>query len=46
VPNQLVTIPGGKHGGFTDDETVKIYAAITSFLIKNKVLDRMSNPQP
>ena len=34
VANQFVTIPGGKHGGFSDAETVKIYEAITSFLGK------------
>src|SRR5262249_54956536 len=28
VPNQLVTIPGGKHGGFTPEERTKIYATI------------------
>ena len=37
VPNQLVTVPGGKHGGFTDDESVRIYAAIRSFLSKNNI---------
>jgi acetyl esterase/lipase len=30
--NQLVTVPGGKHGGFTDEETRKIYVSIQSFL--------------
>ena len=35
VPNQLVTIPGGKHGGFTPDERTKIYLAIREFLSKN-----------
>lgn len=37
VPNQLLTIPGGKHGGFTRDETVKIFAAIQEFLAKHGV---------
>ena len=32
VPNELITVPGGKHGGFTDEEYVRIYAAIRSFL--------------
>src|SRR4249920_3847941 len=32
VPNQLLTIPGGKHGGFTRPETLKIYATIREFL--------------
>jgi acetyl esterase/lipase len=35
VPNQLVTIPGGKHGGFTRDERTRIYLAIREFLAKN-----------
>ena len=32
VPNQLLTIPGGKHGGFTRDETLKIFGTIQQFL--------------
>ena len=32
VPNQLLTIPGGKHGGFSGPETLKIYATIREFL--------------
>jgi acetyl esterase/lipase len=35
VPNQLVTIPGGKHGGFTPEERTRIYLAIREFLTKN-----------
>jgi acetyl esterase/lipase len=35
VTNQLVTIPGGKHGNFTPDERTKIYATIRAFLAKN-----------
>jgi acetyl esterase/lipase len=38
VPNELVTVPGGKHGGFTVEENVKNYTAIRSFLIKYKLL--------
>jgi len=34
IPNQLVTIPGGKHGGFSHDETVRAYSAIREFLSK------------
>jgi len=37
VPNQLVTIPGGKHGGFSADERTKIYIAIREFLAKNGI---------
>jgi acetyl esterase/lipase len=32
VPHDLVTIPHGKHGGFTDEENLKAYAAIRTFL--------------
>ena len=35
VPNQLLTIPGGKHGGFTPEERTKIYVTIRQFLVKN-----------
>lgn len=35
VPNQLVTIPGGKHGGFSAEERTRIYLAIREFLAKN-----------
>lgn len=34
VTNQLLTIPGGKHGGFSEGETLNIYVAITSFIAK------------
>jgi len=37
VPNQLLTIPGGKHGGFTRDETLKIFATIQQFLQKHNL---------
>lgn len=32
VMNELLTIPGGKHGGFTDAETLRIYGTIDAFL--------------
>jgi acetyl esterase/lipase len=32
IPNELVTIPGGKHGGFSDAESMEIYGRIISFL--------------
>jgi acetyl esterase/lipase len=35
VPNQLVTVPGGRHGNFTPEERTKIYSAIRDFLAKN-----------
>jgi acetyl esterase/lipase len=34
VPNQLLTIPGGGHGGFTPAERTRIYATIREFLGK------------
>jgi len=37
VPNQLVTIPGGKHGGFSHDQTVRAYSAIREFLSKHNL---------
>jgi len=35
VPNQLVTVPGGKHGGFTSEERVRVFTEIQAFLRKN-----------
>jgi acetyl esterase/lipase len=35
VPNQLITIPGGGHGGFKHDEMVRSYTAIWEFLGKH-----------
>lgn len=35
VPNQLLTIPGGKHGGFTAEENLRIYTTIRDFLKKH-----------
>lgn len=34
VPNQLFTVPGGKHGGFSREETWKAFDAIHKFLAK------------
>jgi len=34
VPNQLVTIKGGGHGQFSDEDNAKAYAAIFEFLAK------------
>jgi len=38
VTNQLVTVPGGKHGNFTPEERTKVYAAIREFLGKNGLM--------
>jgi acetyl esterase/lipase len=35
VPNELVTIPAGKHGNFTPEERVRIYTAVHAFLEKH-----------
>jgi acetyl esterase/lipase len=34
VPNQLLTIPNGRHGNFTPEERTKIFATIREFLKK------------
>ena len=36
--NELLTIPGGKHGGFTRDETARIDGAIRAFLTKHGLM--------
>ena len=35
VDGELITIPGGKHGGFTRAENQRAYEAIKAFLAKN-----------
>jgi acetyl esterase/lipase len=35
VTNQLLTIPGGRHGNFTPEERTKIFSTIREFLSKN-----------
>ena len=37
VPNKLLTIPGGKHGGFTPEEMKNIYASIREFLAEQGI---------
>jgi acetyl esterase/lipase len=39
VPNQLFTIKGGGHGGFSQAEFVKSYETIWSFLKQNKIIN-------
>ena len=34
VVNELLTVPNGKHGGFSDAETLRIYATIRTFLAR------------
>jgi acetyl esterase/lipase len=38
VPNQLVTVPGGKHGGFTRDQMISAFTTIREFLAQQKIL--------
>jgi acetyl esterase/lipase len=38
--HELVTVPGGRHGGFTDAEQMKNYAAIRAFLTRHHILTR------
>ncbi len=38
VMNELLTIPGGKHGGFKRDEVGKINSTIRAFLAKHKLM--------
>ena len=45
VRNQLVTIPAGKHGGFTDAEMMKAYDAIRAFLDKGNLRKQSTNQQ-
>jgi len=40
VPNQLVTVPNGGHGGFSAEERVRVYTAIREFLTKNGVMPK------
>ena len=35
VPNQLVTIPGGRHGSFSNEDEVGAYNKIWDFLRSN-----------
>ena len=43
IHNELVTIPGGKHGGFSDAEMSKAYAAIRGFLDKQNIVRPTTN---
>jgi acetyl esterase/lipase len=37
VPNQLVTVPGGKHGNFPRPENERAYRAIREFVVKHNL---------
>jgi acetyl esterase/lipase len=40
VTNQLLTIPGGRHGNFTPEERTKIFTTIRDFLARNGLADK------
>lgn len=42
VPNELVTIHGGGHGGFTDEQTQQAFSRIWSFLTAQKLFSQVS----
>lgn len=37
VANELVTVPGGKHGGFSREQRTMVYTAIKAFLAKHNL---------
>ena len=43
VAHELVTVEGGKHGGFTNDEYTGIYRKIRAFLSEHDLGPTMSN---
>ena len=40
VPQKLVTIPGGKHGGFSREENERAYKEVEAFLKANGLTAR------
>jgi acetyl esterase/lipase len=40
TPNQLLTIPGGRHGGFTAEQRSEIYVTIRAFLAKHGLIGK------
>jgi hypothetical protein len=40
VPQKLVTIPGGKHGGFSREENERAYKEVDAFLKANGLTAR------
>jgi dipeptidyl aminopeptidase/acylaminoacyl peptidase len=43
IRNTFVTVPGGKHGGFTDAEMAKAYVEIRGFLDKGNIARQTTN---
>jgi acetyl esterase/lipase len=46
VVNQLVTVPGGRHGGFTREQMEKNFALVRTFLEKVKIKRRSGEDRP
>jgi acetyl esterase/lipase len=46
VANKLVTIPGGKHGGFTPEQRTMIFTTIREFLAKNGLGEKSTLAAP
>jgi len=44
VPNQLVTIPGGKHGAFSRDQMRNAFGSLLDFLAKQGVMAPQGTP--
>jgi acetyl esterase/lipase len=42
VPNEMITVPGGKHGGFPPNESLRIWTAIRAFLQQRRLPTRPS----
>jgi acetyl esterase/lipase len=38
VPNELITVPGGRHGGFSPAEMQRIHTSMNAFLKKHGIL--------
>lgn len=40
VPNKLLTVPGGGHGGFSAEQKMTAFAAVRGFLVEQRVLGK------
>lgn len=40
VPNKLVTVPGGEHGGFSPEQSLAAFAALRAFLVEQRVIGK------
>ena len=46
LPHEFVTVASGRHGGFTDAEQIKNYAAIWAFLARHNISPAPGAPKP